>query len=223
MPSLTDTTQRSATISVLVDNEVGRPRARHRPVLRPRLQHRQPDGRPGRCRGAAQPDQHRDVRHQHGDRADQGAARPAGAGAPRGGPDDGGAACRARTGAGEGDRHRRAARRGDAHRRYVPRPGGRYDAGQLRVRADRSRRQDRRVHRTDAGSGSGRGVPQRHRRARPRHPGHLKRLSRKTANVRVIRPSAPNQWKGSGVALIEGFRVQNYRSLRDVALGRLPR
>jgi hypothetical protein len=25
----------------------------------------------------------------------------------------------------------------------------------------------------------------------------------------------------SSVALIEGFRVQNYRSLRDVALGRL--
>ena len=42
-----DTTQRSATISVLVDNEAGRPGARHRPVLRPRLQHRQPDRRAG--------------------------------------------------------------------------------------------------------------------------------------------------------------------------------
>ncbi len=57
--------------------------------------------------------------------------------------------------------------------RYVPRPGGGHDARQFRVRADRRDREDRRVHRADAGSGLGRGVPQRHRRARPRNASYL--------------------------------------------------
>jgi acetolactate synthase I/III small subunit len=47
-----DASERPHTIAVLVDNEARRAGARHRPVLRPRLQHREPDGRRGR-RGAA--------------------------------------------------------------------------------------------------------------------------------------------------------------------------
>jgi hypothetical protein len=62
----------------------GRAGPRHRPVLRPRLQHRQPDrGRRSMRSGPARRINARHVGHADGDRADQGAARPAGAGAPR--------------------------------------------------------------------------------------------------------------------------------------------
>ena len=48
---------------------------------------------------------HRHLRHRHGDRADQGAARPAGAGAQGQRPDAGRPARRARAGADQGGRH----------------------------------------------------------------------------------------------------------------------
>ena len=63
----------------------GRQRARHpgargRPVLGPRLQHREPHRGGDRRQGEPLAHHHRDGGNAHGDRADQGAARPAGAG-----------------------------------------------------------------------------------------------------------------------------------------------
>ena len=77
-----------------------------------------------------------------GHRADQGAARPAGAGAQGHRPHRRGPACRARAGAGQGRRQRREADRGAAPRRYLPRPGDRRDDRELRLRDDRRDREE---------------------------------------------------------------------------------
>ena len=93
----------------------GRSRPRHRPVLRPRLQHREPDGLGDRASGASVAHHHRHPRHAACAGADQGAARAHRAGSPRRRPDGSrprtrpGPADRARSGAGEGDRRRRDA------------------------------------------------------------------------------------------------------------------
>ena len=55
----------------------GRARPGHRPLLRARLQHRQPDGLGDRARQAPVADHHRHHRHAGGDRADQEPARRA--------------------------------------------------------------------------------------------------------------------------------------------------
>ena len=82
-----DNTQRSATISVLVDNEAG--------VLARVIGLFSGRGynidsltvAPVESEGNRVAHQHRHHRHRDGDRADQGAARPPGAGAPRRRPD----------------------------------------------------------------------------------------------------------------------------------------
>ena len=78
----------SATRSRCWSTTSRRAGARHRPVLRPRLQHREPDRRP---RPSTQKHLSRitivTTRHADGDRADQGPARAAGAGAPGHRPD----------------------------------------------------------------------------------------------------------------------------------------
>ena len=101
---------RSATISVVVENEAG--------VLARVIGLFSGRGynidsltvAPGRGRAPPQPHQHRDLRHRDGDRADQGAARPAGAGASRRRPDAARPAHRARDGADQGAAARASSR-----------------------------------------------------------------------------------------------------------------
>ena len=67
----------SHTLSVDRRQRAGRARPRHRPVLRPRLQHRQPDRVGDRARQAPVAHHHRHHRHAGGARADQEPARRA--------------------------------------------------------------------------------------------------------------------------------------------------
>ena len=132
----------------------GRQRARHpgargRPVLGPRLQHREPHRRRDRRQGEPLAHHHRDQGHADDHRADQGAARPAGAGASRARPHRRGPAHRARAGAGQGQGHRRQARRGAAPGRRVPRQGDRRQDRFLRLRGHRHVRQGADLRRPD--------------------------------------------------------------------------
>ena len=147
---------------------VGRAGARHRPVLRPRLQYRQPDRRPGGCRrrhsrinivtsGTSM------VIEQIKAQLDRLVPVHRVADLTMDGPHVARELALVKV---VGDR--RAAGRGVAHRRYVPRPRGRHHAGEFRLRADRRSGQDGCVHRTDARPWSGGGVAHRGRRDRTR-------------------------------------------------------
>ena len=149
----------------------GRPRPRHRPVLRPRLQHRQPDGVGDRARQAPVADHRRHHRHADGARADQEPARPHGPGPCCDRPYRRGQPARARAGAGQGDRPGQRSRRGAPHRRRLRGGGGRRHHRAFRLPAHRPHRQGRAVHRHHGAARPGRDLPHRQRRAQPRSGG----------------------------------------------------
>ena len=124
----------------------GRAGARHRPVLRPRLQYRLAHGLGDRAREASLAHHHRHPRHADGDRADQAPARAPGAGAPRDRPDASpgrrsSASWRMVKVRGKGEHRVEALRLADAFRARV------IDAThrELRVRDHRRDRQDRQL------------------------------------------------------------------------------
>ena len=102
-----------------------------------------------RAQGEPVAHHHRHHRHADGDRADQGAARPPGAGARGARPDRRGQRDRARAGAGQGggngDKRVEALRLADVFRAE----GDRRHDRVLRLRDHRHDRQDRAVHRAD--------------------------------------------------------------------------
>ena len=162
--NMPDNTLRSATISVLVDNEAGHPGPRHRPVLRPRLQHRQPDRRAGggdggRSRINIVTSGTEMVIEQIKAQLDRLVPVHRVADLTREGPHVAREMALIKV-VGTGEKRVEALRIADAFRARV------VDAthGELRVRTDRRHRQARRLHRSDAPPRPGRGVPHRRRR-----------------------------------------------------------
>ena len=122
----------------------GRAGARHRPVLRPRLQHRLADRVGDRAPEAPVAHHHRHARHADGDRADQEPARPPGADPSRGRHDAGAgrrssANSRWSRSRGKGEKRVEALRLADAFRARVIDA----DDRELRLRDHRRERQDR--------------------------------------------------------------------------------
>ena len=158
----------------------GRARPRHRPLLRPRLQHREPH-RIGDAARAAPLAHHRgDDRHARGARADPQPARPHGLGASRHRPDRARPPRGARRSrcerelalvkvAGTGEKRIEALRLADAFKAEVVDATPEHFIFQLTGRTV----EDRAVHRHHAADGPGRGLPHRRRRHGARRGGDV--------------------------------------------------
>ena len=160
----------------------GRACARHRPVLRPRLQHREPDGLRDRAREASVAHHHRDARHAACAGADQAPARAHRAGAPRRRPDRARAANSARSGRWSANWRwsRSPARATTASRRCVwPTPSAPsvIDANTEHFIFEITGKvvEDRPVHRHHEAARPGRDLPHRRRRDEPRPAGDVGR------------------------------------------------
>ena len=153
------------TLSVLVDNEPGVLARVDRAVLRPRLQHREPDRLGDGAREAPVAHHHRDARHPACAGADQAPARAHRAGAPGASTSRCGRPSSVRTGRSSASwpwsRYRgpamRASRRSAC--RSLPRQRDRRQHRALHLRDHRQGRQDRAVHRHHEAARPGRGLP----------------------------------------------------------------